>query len=129
MLEIADLHYRFTDVEAVAGVSLTVSAGEMSLGDQVAYFARLHGLDDAQAQRAAGAWLERLGLGQRRADKLVSLSHGNQQRVQLAVALVHDPAVLVLDELFAGLDLGRPRRPSCETEGSTPRSACPRPVL
>jgi ABC-2 type transport system ATP-binding protein len=77
---------------------------QMRLLEQVAYFARLHGLDASAARAAAGGWLERLGLGERTDEKLVALSHGNQQRVQLAVALVHDPGLLILDEPFAGLD-------------------------
>jgi ABC-2 type transport system ATP-binding protein len=77
---------------------------QMRLADQLGYFARLHGLGPDAAARAAGAWLERLGLAERSHEKLIALSHGNQQRVQLAVALVHDPGLLVLDEPFAGLD-------------------------
>jgi ABC-2 type transport system ATP-binding protein len=77
---------------------------QMPLLRQVAYFARLHGLEADAADRAARDWLERLGLGQRLDDKLIALSHGNQQRVQLAVALVHGPELMVLDEPFAGLD-------------------------
>ena len=77
---------------------------QMRLLEQVAYFARLHGLEAAAATEAARDWLDQLGLGERLDEKLIALSHGNQQRVQLAVALVHDPGLLILDEPFAGLD-------------------------
>ena len=76
----------------------------MRVADQLAYFGRLHGLDASEAQSAASAWLERLGLADRAVAKVEELSHGNQQRVQLAAALVHQPELLVLDEPFAGLD-------------------------
>lgn len=77
---------------------------QMRVASQVAYFARLHGMASPEARSAAQRWLARLGLADRSEEKLVALSHGNQQRVQLAVALVHDPELLVLDEPFAGLD-------------------------
>jgi ABC-2 type transport system ATP-binding protein len=77
---------------------------KMRAGDQLEYFAVLHGRTHAQARSAAKAWLERLGLGDRANAKVEELSQGNQQRVQLAAALVHRPDLLVLDEPFAGLD-------------------------
>jgi ABC-2 type transport system ATP-binding protein len=77
---------------------------KMKVGEQVTYFARLHGLDAAAATRAADEWLGRLGLGERRGDPVEKLSLGNQQRVQLAAALVSRPEVLILDEPFSGLD-------------------------
>jgi ABC-2 type transport system ATP-binding protein len=77
---------------------------KMRVRAQLVYFARLHGLADADAAAAAERWIERLGLAERAGDRVEALSLGNQQRVQLAVALVHDPEVLVLDEPFSGLD-------------------------
>ena len=77
---------------------------KMRVRDQLEYFGVLHGLSRTEARVAATAWLDRLGLGDRAGSRIEQLSQGNQQRVQLAVALVHRPDVLVLDEPFAGLD-------------------------
>ena len=76
----------------------------MRVAEQLAYFAQHHGLSLRDARARAGAWLERFGLEDRARSKLEDLSHGNQQRIQLATALVHDPELLVLDEPFSGLD-------------------------
>ena len=76
----------------------------MLVADQVAYIGRLHGMDAKAASASAAGWLERLGLAERGSSKVETLSHGNQQRAQLAASLVHDPEVLVLDEPLAGLD-------------------------
>ncbi|MBM3695851.1 MAG: ABC transporter ATP-binding protein [Actinobacteria bacterium] len=76
----------------------------MRVGEQLAWLGRLHGMTAAGARRAAAGWLERLGLADRAGARLEQLSHGNQQRVQLAAALLHDPEALVLDEPFSGLD-------------------------
>src|SRR6202044_1473353 len=61
----------------------------MLVGDQVEYLARLHGLSAADAAAATAHWLERFGIAERAGSKLEALSLGNQQRVQLAAALVH----------------------------------------
>jgi ABC-2 type transport system ATP-binding protein len=77
---------------------------KMKVGNQLIYLARLHGLSKRDATAAMQRWTERLGIAERIGDTVDSLSLGNQQRVQLAAALIHDPAVLVLDEPFSGLD-------------------------
>ena len=77
---------------------------KMKVAEQLVYYGRLHGMSRRGAETAAERWLEELGLADRAADPLENLSHGNQQRVQLAAALVHEPDLLVLDEPFNGLD-------------------------
>jgi ABC-2 type transport system ATP-binding protein len=77
---------------------------KMRVKDQLVYFGRLYGLNRAQAAKHADELLQRLQLGDRAGDRLDALSLGNQQRVQVAAALIHDPMLLVLDEPFSGLD-------------------------
>ncbi|MCL1899296.1 MAG: ATP-binding cassette domain-containing protein [Promicromonosporaceae bacterium] len=76
----------------------------MTVRDQLVYFARLKGVSAKAAAQAAVRWTERLNLAHRLDDKLQALSLGNQQRAQLAAALIADPEILVLDEPFSGLD-------------------------
>jgi ABC-2 type transport system ATP-binding protein len=77
---------------------------KMRIGEQLIYLTELHGATRAEAAIAVARWLERFGLKERARDELQKLSHGNQQRVQLAAALAFEPVMLVLDEPFAGLD-------------------------
>ncbi|HEX6325509.1 MAG TPA: ATP-binding cassette domain-containing protein [Jiangellaceae bacterium] len=77
---------------------------KMRVRDQLGYFGRLSELSGTAADAAADRWLERLGLSERAGDRVEVLSHGNQQRFQLSLAVINDPELLVLDEPFSGLD-------------------------
>jgi ABC-2 type transport system ATP-binding protein len=77
---------------------------KMPVAEQITYFARLHGVDKRTAASRTTDLLDRLGLAPHATDAVEKLSLGNQQRVQVAAALAHDPEVLVLDEPFSGLD-------------------------
>ena len=71
---------------------------------QLAYLGELHGMGAKEARQAARELLERFNLGDRTRDKLEKLSLGNQQRVQIAGAVIASPKALILDEPFSGLD-------------------------
>ena len=77
---------------------------KMRVRSQLEYFAQLHGLSLRDARDSTAFWIERLGVVARAGDRVEALSLGNQQRVQLAAALIHRPELLVLDEPFSGLD-------------------------
>ena len=77
---------------------------KMRVRDQLVYLGRLCGRAHDDVSRSVDEWLGRLGLAGRADDSVDSLSHGNQQRVQLIAALVNEPELLVFDEPFSGLD-------------------------
>lgn len=77
---------------------------KMRVHAHLSYLARLHGMGADQASEAARRWAQRLGVAERAGDRVEQLSLGNQQRVQLGTALVHEPELLILDEPFSGLD-------------------------
>src|SRR5690349_7844357 len=75
---------------------------KMRVYEMIAFMGELRGLAAAEAKRRAAAWLERLGLGQWRDNKVGDLSKGMQQKVQFATALIHEPELVILDEPWSG---------------------------
>lgn len=76
----------------------------MKVREIIVFLAALHGLTEAEANRRAKEWLDRLGLAEWSEKKLVDLSKGMQQKVQLITAVIHRPPLVILDEPFSGLD-------------------------
>jgi ABC-2 type transport system ATP-binding protein len=74
------------------------------IADQLSYFAQLKGMSSRQAAKAIDVWLEKLGMSEYKDKKLDTLSKGNQQKIQLITAVIHDPDIVILDEPFSGLD-------------------------
>lgn len=77
---------------------------KVPVGEQHAYFAKLRGLSSAATKISMKYWLERLEMAEYEKKNFETLSKGNQQKAQLIVALIHDPAIVILDEPFSGLD-------------------------
>jgi len=77
---------------------------KMKVTDVIVFFAELKGVDRRKARTDAGAWLDRMGLGDWRDAKVETLSKGMQQKVQFIATVIHDPDLLILDEPQSGLD-------------------------
>jgi ABC-2 type transport system ATP-binding protein len=76
----------------------------MRVIEMIEFMGELRGLSRPEARRRAGAWLDRLGLAQWGKNRVQDLSKGMQQKVQFATALIHEPALVILDEPWSGLD-------------------------
>lgn len=77
---------------------------DKSIEKNLLYLAQLHGISKSEALKEMEQWLEVFELTDRRHDELKQLSKGNQQKVQLIAAVLHKPALVILDEPFSGLD-------------------------
>lgn len=77
---------------------------KMKVEDQLIFLGELRGMKKADAKKAIHYWLERFEVSQNKNKKVEELSKGNQQKIQVIAALMHDPKLLILDEPFSGLD-------------------------
>jgi ABC-2 type transport system ATP-binding protein len=77
---------------------------KMKVVEMIEFMGELRGLGRAESKKRANAWLDRLGLSQWAKNKVQDLSKGMQQKVQFATALIHEPALVILDEPWSGLD-------------------------
>ncbi|HYC99627.1 MAG TPA: ATP-binding cassette domain-containing protein [Phycisphaerales bacterium] len=79
---------------------------KMKVGALLTYMARLKGIDSGAASRKVAHWLDKVDLGDVAKKKCEELSKGMQQKVQFIAAVIHEPDLLILDEVFSGLDPG-----------------------
>ncbi|MFW5971940.1 MAG: ABC transporter ATP-binding protein [Bacillota bacterium] len=72
--------------------------------ETIIYFAMLNGMEKEEARKQAKDWLERMELADNADSKIEELSKGMQQKIQFIISVIHKPVLLVLDEVFSGLD-------------------------
>ena len=77
---------------------------KMRVASFLAYMARLKGVDSREAKKKVAYWLDRVGLADVAKKRCEELSKGMQQKVQFITAVIHEPDLLILDEVFSGLD-------------------------
>jgi ABC-2 type transport system ATP-binding protein len=77
---------------------------KMKVFDILSFFGRAHGLSAAEATRRIKSWLERMELADRAQKRIEELSKGMQQKIQFIATVMHEPPILIMDELFSGLD-------------------------
>jgi len=72
--------------------------------DQLSYFGKLRGMDGKSVKKVISNWFDRLNVSEYLNSTAEQLSKGNQQKIQLITALLHDPELIILDEPLSGLD-------------------------
>ena len=72
--------------------------------DQLSYFGKLRGMDRKSSKQVINYWFDRLKVSEYSNSTAEQLSKGNQQKIQLITALLHDPELIILDEPLSGLD-------------------------
>lgn len=77
---------------------------DITIAEQLHYIGQLRGMKSSDAKSRAKSLLQELQADQYYSQKMKTLSKGNQQKIQLAVTLIHDPDIIILDEPFSGLD-------------------------
>ena len=77
---------------------------KMKVIEQLVFFGRLHGLEAEEARKRGAAWAERMEIADALQKKTDELSKGMQQKIQFIASLLHEPALIVMDEPFSGLD-------------------------
>ena len=77
---------------------------KLKVSEQLLYFARLRGMNKADANKEMDIWLERFKVPEYKNKRVEELSKGNQQKIQLISSVLHKPKLLILDEPFSGLD-------------------------